>query len=224
MIDFFNIDNIFFTIFNYPLSHLEFWATLTGGIAVWLSAKENIWSWIFGLMNVTLAFIMFYQAFLYPDMFLQTFFFTTNIIGFYMWKFPKEGMANEKNELRITRLSSQKYIYFIVLLIAGTFAFGNFAKNIHDLFPKLFSEPSSFPFIDSFILVASVGTTFLMMKKKVETWWMWLLIDIVACTLYYVKEIKLYALLYLVFCFIATFGAIEWTRKFKSYQEETVEV
>ena len=218
MTEFFDINNIFLTVFNYPMSHLEFWATITGGLAVWLSAKENLWSWIFGLVNVSLAFIMFYQSQLYPDMFLQTFFFATNIIGFYMWKFPKAGLANEKNELRITRLSTQKYILFLSLVVVGTISFGLFAKNLHNLFPKLFNLPSAFPFVDSFVLVCSVGTTFLMMKKKVETWWMWLLIDLVSTSLYYIKEIKLYSLLYLVFCFIAAFGAIEWTRKYKSYQ------
>ena len=78
---FFDITNTFITVFGYDMSHLEFWATLTGGIAVWLSAKENVWSWIIGLLNVVLAFVMFYQIQLYPDMLLQVFFFVTNIIG-----------------------------------------------------------------------------------------------------------------------------------------------
>lgn len=218
MPEFFDLKNIFFTVFGYSMSHLEFWATITGGLAVWLSAKENVWSWVIGLVNVCLAFVMFYQSQLYPDMFLQIFFFITNIIGFYLWKFPKTENANQNNELRITRLSTQRYVAFIGIVISGTFIFGYFAKNLHAFFPKLFHLPSAFPYIDSFILIASVATTFLMMKKKVETWWMWLLIDIVSCVLYYSKDIKFYSLLYFVFCFIATFGAIDWTRKYKSYE------
>lgn len=219
MVDFFDLKNIFFTVFNYPMSHLEFWATLTGGLAVWLSAKENVWSWIVGLVNVSLASLMFYQSQLYPDMFLQGFFFISNIIGFFMWKFPKEGQQNIHNELKITRLSRNHYFLFIVIIISGTLTFGYFAKNLNELFPKLFNHPSAYPFVDSFILVASVGTTFLMMKKKVETWWMWLVIDVISCVLYYTKEIKFYALLYFIFCFIATFGAIEWTRKWRENEK-----
>lgn len=218
MADFFNLENIFLTVFGYSMSYLEFWATITGGLAVWLSAKENVWSWIVGLVNVCLAFMMFYQSQLYPDMFLQIFFFITNLIGFYMWKFPPAINANQNNELQITRLSSKNYILFMVLVVTGTVMFGFFAKNLHEIFPQLFHLPSAFPYIDSFILIASICTTFLMMKKKVETWWMWLLIDIISCVLYYSKDIKLYALLYLVFCFIATFGAIDWTRKYKRYE------
>ncbi|MBX2953719.1 MAG: nicotinamide riboside transporter PnuC [Leadbetterella sp.] len=218
MPDFFSLKNIFFTVFGYEMSHLEFWATLTGGLAVWLSARENVWSWVIGLFNVSLAFIMFHQSQLYPDMFLQVFFFATNIIGFWLWKFPKAGKANQKMELRITRLSTGNYLLFIVGVAVATLAFGFFAKNLHEILPDLFHLPSAFPYIDSFILVASVATTFLMMNKKVETWWMWLLIDIISCVLYYTKEIRLYSLLYLVFCFIATYGALDWTRKYKSYE------
>lgn len=216
MKELFSLETIFFTALGYPMSHLEFWATLTGGLAVWLSAKENVWSWVVGLANVSLAFFMFYQSQLYPDMFLQIFFFATNIIGFYMWKFPSVANANQQNELRITKLATSNYLKLLVLIVIGTFGFGLFSKNLHDLFPKLFHLPSAFPFIDSFILVGSIVTTFLMMKKKVETWWMWLAIDILSCGLYFIKDIKVYALLYFVFCFIALFGALDWTRKFKN--------
>lgn len=218
MSDFFSLKSIFFTVFGYEMSHLEFWATLTGGLAVWLSAKENVWSWIVGLFNVSLAFLMFYQAQLYPDMFLQVFFFVTNIIGFWLWKFPKAENANQHRELRITRLSGRQYLLFMAGVILVTLLFGYFAGNLHEVFPRLFHLPSAFPYIDSFILVASMATTFLMMKKKVETWWMWLLIDIISCILYFNKEIRLYALLYLAFCFIAAYGALDWTRKYKGYE------
>lgn len=218
MAEFFSLEHIFFTVFGYSMSHLEFWATLTGGLAVWLSAKENVWSWVVGLVNVCLAFWMFYQSQLYPDMALQVFFFITNIIGFYMWKFPRKGQENQNQELAITRMAGSQYLLFATVIILGTMSFGFFAKNLHELLPGLFALPSAYPYIDSFILTASIGTTFLMMRKKVETWWMWLAIDMVSTVLYYTKNIKLYSLLYLVFCFIAVFGALEWTRKWRSYQ------
>lgn len=211
-------DSTFFTLFGYEMSHLEFWATVTGGLAVWLSAKENVWSWIVGLLNVCLAFRMFYLSQLYPDMFLQVFFFVTNMIGFYMWKFPKAELANANHELQITRINPKLYFPFLLGIAIATFMMGRFASNLHEWFPKLFYLPSAFPYADSFVLTASIATTFLMMRKKVETWWMWLVIDMVSTVIYYQKEIKLYALLYFAFCFIATYGAIDWTKKFKYYE------
>lgn len=218
MPELFDLKNTLFTLFGYEMSHLEFWATLSGGIAVALSARENVWSWIIGLFNVCLAFMLFYQSQLYPDMFLQIFFFGTNLIGFYMWKYPAPAQSNAHQELQITRMHQNHFLYFIGAISLATFAMGKFSANLHELFPQLFHLPSSFPFLDSFVLTASIATTFLMMRKKVETWWMWLLIDIVSTYIYYQKDIKLYALLYFVFCFIATYGAISWTRKYKNYE------
>ena len=215
MIQFFDIKNIFFTFWGYPMSHLEFWATLTGGYAVWLSAKENVWSWIVGLVNVVLAAIMFYQIQLYPDMFLQGFFFITNIIGFWLWKFPKESEANQKQELKITRLTKKNALFLIVGGLITTALMGTFSKNLHEFFPKLFSLPSAFPYMDSFTTVMSIVATFMLMKKKVEAWWMWLAIDLISTYMYFVKDVKLYSVLYAVFCVIATFGAIAWIRKYR---------
>lgn len=214
--NFFDIKNIFFTLLGYEMSHIEFWATLTGGVAVWLSAKENVWSWIIGLLNVTLAFFMFYQIQLYPDMFLQVFFFITNVIGFWQWKFPKTVEANLHNELKISKLTIKQVGLLIGGGLIGTFAFGTFAKNLHQIAPRLFSLPSAFPYMDSFITVISIFATFLLIRKKVETWWMWLGVDILATYMYYIKDVKLYALLYFIFCVIALVGALEWTKKYVS--------
>ncbi|MDP1815947.1 MAG: nicotinamide riboside transporter PnuC [Leadbetterella sp.] len=215
MPDIFDIKNIFFAIWGYEMSHLEFWATISGALAVWLSVKENVWSWILGLVNVVLASIMFYQIQLYPDMFLQGFFFVTNIIGFWWWKFPKIENANQKNELRITKLEPKTSAILTFGGLIATYLMGTFSKNLHEIFPNLFSLPSAFPYVDSFTTVMSIIATFMLMKKKVEAWWMWLVIDIISTYMYFAKDVKLYSILYFIFCIIAVFGALEWTRKWK---------
>ncbi|MFC3812587.1 nicotinamide riboside transporter PnuC [Lacihabitans lacunae] len=211
----FDIKNIFFSVFGYDMSHLEFWATLTGAYAVWLSYKENVWSWVVGLSSVSLAFILFYQIQLYPDMLLQVFFFITNIIGFWSWKFPKEVEANHKKELKISMLPLKTSAILIGIGLVATFLLGTFSKNLHELFPAIFSLPSAFPYTDSFTTVMSIVATFMLIRKNVEAWWMWLVIDIISTYMYFVKDVKLYALLYLGFCIIAVVGALEWTRKWK---------
>ena len=212
---FFDIKNIFFGFLGYEMSHLEFWATLSGALAVWLSVKENVWSWILGLVNVCLASILFYQIQLYPDMFLQGFFFVTNILGFWQWKFPKSEFANSKNELKISILEWKTTYILVFGGLLVTYILGIFSKNLHEIFPKLFSLPSAFPFMDSFTTVMSIIATFLLIKKKVEAWWLWLTIDIISTYMYFVKDVKLYSILYFVFCIIAVFGAADWTRKWR---------
>jgi len=213
--NFFDINNIFFELWGVKMSYLEFYATLTGLVAVILSAQENVWSWIVGLANVILAFIMFYQIQLYPDMFLQIFFFITNLIGFWQWKYPKQQEANQKNELKISQLSLQQFGLLSLVGLTGTALLGTFAKNLHEWVPLVFSQPSAFPYMDSFTTVMSIFATFLLIRKKVEAWWVWLGVDIISTYMYYVKEVKLYSLLYAVFCVIALFGAINWTKEYK---------
>lgn len=216
MMNFFNIENIAFELLGYKMSYLELWATVFGLLAVILSALESVWSWILGLLNVALAFIMFFQIQLYPDMFLQVFFFITNIIGWWQWKFPKEEEANNKSELKITKLTIKQSIQLTAIGLLGTALLGTFAKNLNELLPMVFSKPSAFPYIDSFTTVMSIVATFMLIRKKVETWWFWLVIDVISTYMYFVKDIKLYSLLYAAFCVIALFAAIKWTKEYKA--------
>lgn len=198
------------------MSYLEFFGTLFGGIAVWLSAKENIWSWWIGIINVILFFFLFYQIQLYPDMFLQVFFLVTNLIGWWQWKYPKTNQANQNNELKISSLSIKNIFILCSLGTVLTTILGTFTANLSQLLPLLFSKPSAFPYLDSFTTVMSIITTFLMIRKKVECWYLWLLIDVISTYMYFVKGVKLVGIEYAIFCVIALFGAISWTKEFKA--------
>jgi nicotinamide mononucleotide transporter len=216
--DFFDINKIFFTTLGYPMSYLEFFGTVAGAVAVWLSAKGNIWSWPIGLINVTLFFFLFYQVQLYPDMFLQVFFFITNLMGWWRWTHPAKVEEDRKHELKVSYMSRKWLVVFLVIGIVGTFVFGLLAKNLHEIFPSLFGKPSAFPFADSFVTVMSIVATYLMVQKKVECWAVWILVDAVACSLYFMKEIKLVGVEYVAFCFIAAFGLWNWIKENRSYQ------
>ena len=213
--NFFDINHIFFTILDYPMSYLEFFGTIAGGVAVWLSAKENIWSWWIGIVNVILFFFLFYQIQLYPDMFLQVFFLITNLMGWWQWKYPKEGQENTSNELKISSLSRKNIVLLLALGMVFTGIFGSFTQHLHQLLPLFFSKPSAFPYLDSFTTVMSIITTFLMIRKKVECWYLWLLIDLISTYMYFVKGVKFVGLEYALFCVIATFGAINWTKQYR---------
>lgn len=214
---FFDINNIFFETMGYPMSYLEFFGTIAGAIAIGLSAKANVWSWPIGIINVVLFFFLFYQVQLYPDMFLQVFFFVTNLMGWWRWTHPKEFEEDRKHELRVSYMKPVQFIVVFILGITGTFLFGALAENIHDIFPQIFSKPSAFPYLDSFVTVMSIITTFLMINKKIESWIIWILVDAIATYMYFVKGIKFVALEYLVFCFIAAFGLWNWMREYRSY-------
>lgn len=215
---FFDIDHIFFEIWGYSMSYIEFFGTLAGGIAVFLAARANIWSWPLGLINVTLFFFLFYQVQLYPDMFLQVFFFITNLIGWWRWTHPKPYEADKKSELKVSWINRKYLLLLFSAGLLGTFAFGTFASRLHEIFPIVFNRPSAFPYLDSFVTVMSIITTFLMIQKKIESWVIWIIVDVVATYMYFMKGIKFVAIEYMVFCFIAAFGLWNWIREYRSYQ------
>ena len=218
MSSFFDIDQIFFTLFNYSMSYLEFFGTIAGAIAVWLSARANIWSWPIGIINVVLLFFLFFQVQLYPDMFLQVFFFVTNLMGWWRWAHPRLGEENKNNELKVSFTPIRQLLILSGLGLAGTFLFGMLASRLHDIIPSVFSMPSAFPYLDSFVTVMSIVTTFLMIQKKIECWILWIIIDVIATGLYFAKGIKFLGLEYLVFCFIAAFGLWNWIREYRLYK------
>ncbi|HTF22136.1 MAG TPA: nicotinamide riboside transporter PnuC [Chryseolinea sp.] len=210
---FFDIKYIFFTVLGYEMSYLEFFATIAGGIAVWLSARSNIWSWPIGIVNVVLAFFVFYQVQLYPDMFLQVFFFVTNILGWWRWANPKPGEANRRNELKASFMGWKRFSTLSTIGIVGTYVLGTFAENLHEWLPNIFSVPSAYPYADSFVTVMSIVTTFYMIEKKIESWIIWIIVDALATYLYFSKGIKFFALEYMVFCFVASYGLWNWIRE-----------
>lgn len=218
MAELFSINKIFFTVLGYQMSYIEFFGTMTGAVAVWLSAKANIWSWPIGIINVILFFFLFYQVQLYPDMFLQVFFFVTNVIGWWRWTHPDESEEDKKQELRVSYMPKRLISIFLVTGAIGVFILGMLAKNLHELFPVVFSKPSAFPYADSFVTVMSIIATYLMVQKKVECWGVWFLVNAVACSLYFIKGIMLVGIEYVAFCFITAFGLLNWIKEFRSYK------
>lgn len=214
---FFDIDHVFFMVLGYPLSYLEFFAVVFGLLAVALSAAANIWSWVVGIVNVVLSAFFYYQIQLYPDMFLMGFFFVTNIMGWWRWANPKPGEEDRKKELKVSFMKRSHFLLLLAAGLAGTFIVGALAARLHEWLPLLFNLPSAYPFVDSFILVMSVITTFLMVQKKIECWIIWILIDVVATYLYFLKGAMFFGVEYAVFTGIASVALWNWVREYRSY-------
>lgn len=213
----FSIHHIFFRALGYEMSYLEFFGVVSGLIAVWLSAKANIWSWSVGILNVVLSFFLYYQIQLYPDMFLQVFFFVTNLIGWWQWANPKAGEQDYKQELRVSYMRLKQFLFICVISSGGTILLGSMASHLHEWFPVIFPKPSAFPFADSFITVMSIVTTFFMIRKKIESWIIWIVVDVIAAYLYFIKGVKFYSVEYLIFTLLAAFGLWNWMREYKTY-------
>ncbi|MET0635173.1 MAG: nicotinamide riboside transporter PnuC [Chitinophagaceae bacterium] len=204
--DFFVISNTAFKIINYELSYVELFAVISGLVSVWYATRARILTWPTGVINEILLFLLFFQVQLYADMMLQVFFFITTVYGWINWNKP--SLTN-----RVEKLSQKKRLYYAVMIPAGSLAAGLLVASLHKLLPEYFNKPASYPFIDSFVVVLSIAATLLLAKKKMENWICWIIVDLIAIVLYFVKGIYFLAIEYFVFLILATIGFYNWKRK-----------
>ena len=203
---FFDINNIAFTVLNYPISYVELIGTLFGFISVYLAARANILTWGTGIVNVVFLFILFFQIQLYADMFLQVYFFAVTLYGWYSWK--KKPKLNS-----ITSISFNAKLWTAGIIISGTFIAGFLFSNIHLYLPNYFAIKAAYPHIDSFVMVTSVLATILLAQKKVETWYLWIIVDVVCVFLFFKKGVVFLALEYLIFLGMAVNGLFHWKKQ-----------
>lgn len=217
--NFLDVNNTFFTIFGYSISYLEFVGTLFTLAGVLLVARRKVISWPVGLVGVILFGILFYEIELYADFFEQIFYFITGVWGWLMWSKIKEN----KKEIPVTRNSKRTNIYWLLGIGACSSLVSVFLFNIHTLIPQLFPEPASFVVIDASTTVASFAAQILLMKRKLESWWLWIAVNIIAIVFYWYKEVPFISLLYVIFLVNAIYALFEWGKSMRSETNELTE-
>ncbi len=210
---FFDVKNIAFEAFGYPMSWLELVATAAGLLAVWLSAREHISNWAIGLVNITLSSFVFFQYQLYSDMLLQGYFFATGIYGWWQW--TRQDVLSEKI-IKVSLLSRPQQIGMSASIVLGTLIFGTMIGKFHEWLPTIFNQPASFPYADTFIMMMSIFGNLLLAIKKIEAWVLWVIVDIIAPVLYFQKGMLLFTFEYLVFLGLAVFALVNWIRIYKN--------
>lgn len=186
---------------------LEIFANIFNLISVFLANRNKVHTWWTGIIGTILFGFLFFEVKLYADVILQIFFIITNIYGWWMWLY---GSA-EKRELPISRINLRQLILFSFLAILITIGHGYLLHSLTD---------ASFPFTDSIVLVFSIIAQFLLMKRKLESWYFWILVDAVAFPLYAAKELYLTSAIYFVFLILAVWGLLNWMNIWRTEQSE----
>lgn len=199
----FDIQSTAFEFAGYPVSVIELAGTIFGLISVFLASRTNILTWPTGIVNEFFLFLLFYQLQLYADMFLQVYFFAVTLYGWYFWK---QGKHREE----ITRMSPRIRILLAITLLPLTLICGFLISRLHQLLPAFFSNPASYPYSDSFVMVGSIVATMLLARKKIETWYLWIAVDLTCVGIYFQKGTLFLALEYLIFLFLAAYGLRNW--------------
>lgn len=179
------------------MSSLELLAALLGAISVYLSVRQNIWSWPTAIVNVVVYAFVFYQAKLYADMGLQVIYAALSVYGWYEWLY---GGAN-RTELHVTRTAPRLGAVLTLIALAGSVALGVFLRGATD---------AALPFMDSFLSSTSLVAQWMMTKKKLENWLVWIGVDVLYVGMFVFKHLYITAGLYAVFLALAVRGYIDW--------------
>jgi len=216
----FDINTIFFTLLNYPMSYLEFFGTALTGLSVYLSAKNKVISWPIGIVGVVLYGFLFYQIQLYSDLFEQIYYLLTGFWGWYLWTHPQNKEKDDNDELKVSFGSKQFNLLGLFSIAVLTFFLSRFMSSIHLIFPVLFPVAASFPFMDAFTTAMSFVANIYLAKRKIENWYLWIIVDIIGVFLYYQKGVIFLALLYFLFLLNAFKGLYDWSKTQKSYAKK----
>ena len=207
---FFDVGNTFFTFLGYPISYLEFGGTLFNLASVLLVARRNIWTWPIATIGVILFGILFYQIQLYADFFEQIYYLIAGIWGWYLWQVGKAKSTD--NKVRVSSNSRRANVWWAVGIAVGSVTLTWVLSQLTIWSPALFPSPASLPALDATTTVMSFAATILMIRRRVESWVLWIAVDVIAVGLYYYKAVPFIALLYLVFLGIAISGFVGWRR------------
>jgi nicotinamide mononucleotide transporter len=191
------------TLAGQSTSPLEVVAMLTGIAGVWLTVKKNIWCFPVGIINVSLYAWLFYSPSvkLYADALLQCIYILLLFYGWFTWTKKSADFFVRKIDV------NTRWKISAITISAGVML---------ALFLQINTD-ASLPWLDSFLTCFSLAAQWMIARKYIENWILWIIADIIYIPVYIQKELPLTAILYSIFLFLAVKGYLEWRRQLQIY-------
>lgn len=184
-----------------PFSPTEALGFVTGAACVYLVVKENVWNFPVGIANSAFFLVLFAGARLYGDAALQVLYIALGFQGWYLWL---RGGEN-RTPLRVERASPRQLAGVAAFVAAGTAGLTFLFRAVDD----------SAPFLDALTTALSLGAQYLLNRKAVENWLVWITADVLYIYLYAVRGLTLTAVLYFVFLCLCVAGLRAWLKTLK---------
>lgn len=172
-------------------------AFVSGALGVWLTIRQNIWCWPVSLVSVVISLIIFFKQRLYGDMSLQVVYFFAGLYGWFFWN------ENRKRDFVVKRTDTTQVPWLIVFTLLH--AVGYYFLLAHFGGDK--------PVLDALLTAGSLTATYMMTKKWVGNWLLWVIIDATYILLYGLKHMWWFCLLYGLFTVMAFYGWIKWRKQ-----------
>ncbi|WP_187632075.1 nicotinamide riboside transporter PnuC [Hymenobacter lutimineralis] len=184
-------------------SPLEWLAVLTGFACVWLAARESLWNFPVAIFSCALYIVVYYRAQLYSDSLLQAMFIVLSLYGWYEWLYG----GRSKTALVVSRTRGVEWVVCAAFVGAFTLGFGYYLQKHTD---------AALPHWDSFTTAGSLAAQYLLMRKRLENWWLWIVVDVIYVPILWYKQLYPTSALYALYLGLAVYGYLEWRKSMKS--------
>jgi nicotinamide mononucleotide transporter len=187
-------------------SCLELVATVFGAVSVWLSVRQKIWSWPTAIVNVALYAYIFRAAGLYSDAGLQVVYLLLSVYGWYEWLY---GGAN-RTVLPVSRASRRTWLVSGIVALVVWLALGTLTSRL---------AGAAIPWLDAALTTGSLVAQWMMTRKLLESWALWIAVDIVYVPTFISRGLPLTAALYAVFLVLAVLGLRAWRADLRAREQ-----
>ncbi|WP_321995770.1 nicotinamide riboside transporter PnuC [Draconibacterium orientale] len=187
-------------------NYIEILGAILGLVYIFFSIKQHILTWPTGLLTSALYVFVFFNARLYADMGLQAYYVVISIYGWYFWLTGKK-----QNEKKVAVKTTRKALWMklavvsIALYALLFFILGNYTN-------------SDVPHMDSVTTALSIVATWMLARKYIEHWLLWIFIDAFSAGLYIYKGLWATVILFIVYTVMALLGYIEWRKDLKNIE------
>jgi nicotinamide mononucleotide transporter len=183
---------------------IELLGALLGLLYIFFSIKQHILTWPTGLFTSVLYIVVFFQSGFYADMGLQVYYVFISIYGWYFWlKGGKKNSVGHQKKLPARKTPKNLLIHLLLTTIV-------IYSGI--LFILLNYTNSAVPYMDSLTTALSITATWMLAKKYIEHWIIWIFVDLFSAGLYVYKELWPTVILFLVYTVMAVLGYLEWKK------------
>ena len=174
--------------------------TATLGLAyILLEYKARVSMWVVGFLMQVLGIILYYQKGLYTDCGMEFYYLAMTIYGFIAWM----RHSSKKQDLPIRHMPKKTAFIWLGLAVLIWLVIYLILVNFTD---------SKVPIADAFTTALSIVGIWALARKYLEQWFVWIVVDVVTCALYFYKDIPFKASLYGLYVIIAVFGYLKWRK------------
>ena len=182
------------------MNQIEIAAALLGVANVLLVVRRSLWNYQFGLAMVSLYFFGFWDAKLYSDALLQIFFLVIQLYGLWAWS----RADRVDHGVAVRWMAPRSRIHWLAATTLGIALWGSGMARWTDAVA---------PFADAAIAGLSVSAQILQSLRRVESWVLWITVDVLAVGLFAWRGLGVTAALYALFLVLAITGLVQWQRK-----------